>query len=248
MGRSCLVQVLGRGLLALAVGCGGSAASGGTTTPANAAKDSAGNVIKSSSGAAVSKEAEANWREAVAAFDAADKSGWNESTCSSVGDEFSRANREQGGKFAEAVYMSGLVLDRCGKRDEALSELRAVQNVEDPTLLAALGVRFGRLKAFPDCIAALDKAIKLKAAPDLHVRRGVCRHDFGDDAGAQADYDAALKLDANFAPAHYYLGRHVEKKDKKKATESLEKALKLDPNGPIGKQAKEALEDLKKKK
>jgi tetratricopeptide (TPR) repeat protein len=139
-------------------------------------------------------------------------------------------------------------LAAAGKRDEALTELRAVQNVEDPTLLAALGVRFGRLKAFPDCVAALDKAIKLKAAPDLHVRRGVCRHDFGDDAGAQADYDAALKLDANFPPAHYYLGRHLEKKDKKKATESLEKAAKLDPNGPIGKQAKEALEDLKKKK
>jgi Flp pilus assembly protein TadD len=140
------------------------------------------------------------------------------------------------------------LLAASGKRDEALSELRAVQNVEDPTLLAALGVRFGRLKAFPDCVAALDRALKLKDAPDLHVRRGVCRHDFGDDAGAQADYDAALKLDANFAPAHYYLGRHLEKKDKKRALEELEKAQKLDPSGPIGKQAKEAIEDLKKKK
>lgn len=139
-------------------------------------------------------------------------------------------------------------LAAASKRDEALSELRAAQNVDDPTLLAALGVRFGRLKAFPDCIAALDKAIKLKAAPDLHVRRGVCRHDFGDDAGAQADYDAALRLDANFAPAHYYLGRHLEKKDKKKASDSLEKAFKLDPNGPVGKQAREALDELKKKK
>ena len=139
-------------------------------------------------------------------------------------------------------------LAAAGKRDDALTELRAVQNVEDPTLLAALGVRFGRLKAFPDCVAALDKAIKLKDSADLHTRRGVCRHDFGDDAGAQADYDAALKLDANFAPAYYYLGRHLEKKDKKKALEALDKAQKLDPSGPIGKQAKEAADDLKKKK
>ena len=139
-------------------------------------------------------------------------------------------------------------LSAAGKRDDALTELRAVQNVDDPTLLAALGVRFGRLKAFPDCVAALDKAIKVKASADLHTRRGVCRHDFGDDAGAQADYDAALKLDANFAPAHYYLGRHLEKKDKKKALEALERAQKLDPLGPIGKQAKQAAEDLKKKK
>jgi Flp pilus assembly protein TadD len=139
-------------------------------------------------------------------------------------------------------------LAAAGKREEALSELRAVQNVEDPVLLAALGVRFGRLKAFPDCVAALDRAIRLKDSADLHVRRGVCRHDFGDDAGAQSDYDAALKLDANFAPAYYYLGRHLEKKDKKKALEALDKAQKLDPSGPIGKQAKEAADELKKKK
>jgi tetratricopeptide (TPR) repeat protein len=139
------------------------------------------------------------------------------------------------------------LLAAAGKREEALTELRAVQNVEDPTLLAALGVRFGRLKAFPDCIASLDKALKLRDAADLHVRRGVCRHDFGDDAGAQADYDAAIKLDAKFAPAYYYLGRHLEKKDKKKALEALDKAQKLDPTGPIGKQAKEAADELKKK-
>jgi Tfp pilus assembly protein PilF len=142
-----------------------------------------------------------------------------------------------------AEYLAG-----AGKRDEALTELRAAQNVDDPTLLAAVGVRFGRLKAFPDCIAALDKAIKVKDSADLHTRRGVCRHDFGDDAGAQSDYDAAIKLDDKFAPAYYYLGRHLEKKDKKKALEALDKAQKLDGAGPIGKQAKEAAEELKKKK
>jgi tetratricopeptide (TPR) repeat protein len=139
-------------------------------------------------------------------------------------------------------------LSAAGKRDEALSELRAVQDIDDPTLLAALGMRFGRLKAYPDCIAALDRAIKLKDSADLHTRRGVCRHDFGDDAGAQADYDAALKLDDKFAPAYYYLGRHLEKKDKKRALDALDKAQKLDASGPIGKQAKQAAEDLKKRK
>jgi tetratricopeptide (TPR) repeat protein len=134
------------------------------------------------------------------------------------------------------------------KNDAALTELRAAQNVDDPVLLAALGVRFGRLKAYPDCVAVLDKAIKLKDSADLHTRRGVCRHGFGDDAGALADYDAAIKLDGNFAPAYYYLGKHLEKKDKKKALEALDKAQKLDPSGPIGKQAKEAAEELKKKK
>src|SRR5262245_18251147 len=108
--------------LFLASACGGSSASGAgsSTTPANAAKDENGNVVKSSSGAASSSEADANWMGALAAFDAAEKGGWNESSCGSVGDVFSRANREQGGKFAEAIHMTGLVKDRCGKPEEAL--------------------------------------------------------------------------------------------------------------------------------
>lgn len=140
------------------------------------------------------------------------------------------------------------MLAAAGKKDEALTELRAVQLGDDLTLLAALATRFGRLKAYPDCIATLDKAIKLKPEADLHVRRGVCRHGFGDDAGAQADYDAALKLNPNFAPAYLYLGQHVAPKDKKRALEAYDKAQKLDPNGPIGKKAKEEADELKKKK
>lgn len=140
------------------------------------------------------------------------------------------------------------MLAASGKKDDALTELRAVQPGEDSTLLAALATRFGRLKAFPDCIATLDKAIKLKPEADLHVRRGVCRHGFGDDAGAQTDYDAAIKLNANFAPAYYYLGQHHAAKDKKRALEAYDKAQKLDANGPIGKKAKAEADELKKKK
>jgi tetratricopeptide (TPR) repeat protein len=146
-------------------------------------------------------------------------------------------------RIAYAEMLAG-----AGKRDDALTELRAVQNLDDPTLLAALAGRFGRLKAFPDCVAALDRAIKIKDSADLHTRRGVCRHGFNDDAGALADYETALKLDANFAPAYYYLGQHLAPKDKKKALENYDKAQKLDPSGPIGKKAKEEADELKKKK
>ena len=101
------------------VACGGSAAGGGTTTPANAAKDPQGNVVKSSSGQAVSKEAESAWKEALASFEAAEKAGWNEDSCDSVSSEFGKANKEQGGRFAEAIFMSGLALDRCRQSDDA---------------------------------------------------------------------------------------------------------------------------------
>jgi hypothetical protein len=134
-------------LLVSVVGCGGSPAAGGTTTPANAAKDENGNIVKSSSGAAVSKEAEANWKEALTQFDAAEKSGWNEGTCDSVGSIFSRANREQGGKFAEAIYMTGLVNDRCGKHEDAMKAYNQALEVDPKLCGARVGIGVDHFKA-----------------------------------------------------------------------------------------------------
>src|SRR5450432_2781973 len=122
----------------------------------------------------------------------------------------------------------------------ALEQLRAVSTTEDPKLLEKLAQKFGRLHAFADCIAVLDKAIKATDSADLHVRRAVCRHDQKDDAGALNDYEAALKLDDKFAPAHYYLAKHVCPKDKKKAAEHFKRAAELAGDTDIGKHASES--------
>src|SRR5450432_2755833 len=122
----------------------------------------------------------------------------------------------------------------------ALEQLRAVSSTEDPKLLEQLSQKFGRLHAFGDCIAVLDKAIKNADSANLHVRRAVCRHDQKDDAGALGDYQAALKLDDKFAPAHYYLAKHVCAKDKKKAAEHFKRAAELAGDTDIGKHASES--------
>jgi Flp pilus assembly protein TadD len=119
----------------------------------------------------------------------------------------------------------------------ALEQLRAVSSTEDPKLLEKLSQKFGRLHAFADCIAVLDKAIKSADNANLHVRRAVCRHDMKDDAGALTDYQAALKLDDKFAPAHYYLAKHVCPKDKKQAAEHFKRAAELAGSDDIGKKA-----------
>jgi tetratricopeptide (TPR) repeat protein len=126
----------------LAAGCGGSASAGGgkTTTPANAAKDPAGNVVTSSSGAAVTKEAAASWKQAMANFEAAEQGGWNEGNCSSISSDFKEANSDQGGKFAEAVYMQGLALDRCGKHDEALKFYNQALEIDQKQCGSRVGV------------------------------------------------------------------------------------------------------------
>jgi Flp pilus assembly protein TadD len=119
----------------------------------------------------------------------------------------------------------------------ALEQLRAVSTTEDPKLLEQLSQKFGRLHAFADCIAVLDKAVKTADNADLHVRRAVCRHDQKDDAGALSDYEAALKLDDKFAPAHYYLAKHVCPTDKRKAAFHFKRAAELAGSDDIGKKA-----------
>jgi len=121
----------------------------------------------------------------------------------------------------------------------ALEQLRAVSTTDDPKLLEKLAQKFGRLHAFADCIAVLDKAIKASDSANLHVRRAVCRHDQKDDAGALSDYQAALKLDEKFAPAHYYLAKHICPSDKKQAATHFKRAADLASNDDIGKRAAE---------
>ena len=155
----------------------------------------------------------------------------------------------------ELAYAHAELLAGAGKKDEAVTALKKVVVSDDPKLLAAAGNVFGKLGAFGECVGALDRAIekvgKTKPAAALHVRRGVCRHEMKDDAGAKSDYDAAVALDADFAPAHYYLGMHLKAAGKKKeAIAALEKAAKLAGEEGVGPGAQKALEELgvKKKK
>ncbi|HEY8944779.1 MAG TPA: tetratricopeptide repeat protein [Polyangiaceae bacterium] len=133
-----------------------------------------------------------------------------------------------------------------GKKEAALAQVKAASDTDDPRLLAAVAHRLGKLGAPAECVATLDRALKSQPNPELFVRRGICRHDAGDDPGAQADYEAALKADPNSVPAHYYLGRHLaQKKDKKGAQAHLKKAVELSKGEGLGKAAQQALRDLK---
>ncbi|MGC4088716.1 MAG: tetratricopeptide repeat protein [Polyangiaceae bacterium] len=140
------------------------------------------------------------------------------------------------------------LLAKNGKDKEAIEQLRTAAKSDDPKLLGAVADGFGKLKAPADCVATLDRALKAKPSPALQVRRGVCRHDAGDGKGAREDFEAALKLDPKFAAAHYYLGMDLKKTDKKAATQHFQKAVEADEKGPVGKRAKEALDELKKKR
>lgn len=139
------------------------------------------------------------------------------------------------------------MLSSAGQSGPALEQVKKAAETDDPKLLAAAAHLFGRLKAPADCVGALDRALKLAPSADLQVRRGVCRNGAGDKAGAKADFDAALKLDPSFAPAHFYLGMHLRGENKKAATEHLKKAAELGKGDSVSKAANDALAELKKR-
>jgi hypothetical protein len=72
----------------------------------------------------------------------------------------------------------------------------------------------------------------------------VCKRGAKDTAGAKADLDAAIA--GQYAPAHFYLARVLaESGDTKGATAEYETFLKLEPNVPAAKLAREELKKLK---
>ena len=132
-----------------------------------------------------------------------------------------------------------------GKKEEALAELRHVRDGADPKLLAIAAIEARQLGAFADCVAILDRAIGQKDLAPLHVRRGMCREDLKDDAGAQKDFERAIAMDGKFAPARYYLGIMLRRaNDKKRACTELQSAAELGGTKGVGPEAKKAVAEL----
>lgn len=133
--------------------------------------------------------------------------------------------------------------------EKAAVELKAclAKTADDAPMLVTLGRMLGGVKAYGDCVAALDRAIKLKADdPEWYVRRGTCKSELDDEPGAMADYQAAIKVDPKFAAAHYYVAVSLLR-DKKRlqAIAELEKAVSLGGDSPIGRIAKTKLDQVK---
>jgi tetratricopeptide (TPR) repeat protein len=102
--------------IALAVGCGGESTSSkkGTTPSADVARTAGGEAITTADGNAVSRKAHGKWESALDEFESNEKSGWTSAKCSASEKSFKRAADAQSGHFAEAHYMAGLALSRCG--------------------------------------------------------------------------------------------------------------------------------------
>ncbi|MFT3763990.1 MAG: tetratricopeptide repeat protein [Minicystis sp.] len=156
------------------------------------------------------------------------------------------------GEDARTRFAYGALLHEKKQPEKAAEQLRKAVDAakDDAALIASAGRLLGATKAFGDCVKAFDKAIGLKGSePEFFVRRGTCKHELKDEDGAQKDYEAAIKSDPKFAAGHYYLGlSFLSQKKRLFATRELEKAAELGKDSPIGKAAKDKLDDLNTKK
>ncbi|MEZ4230860.1 MAG: tetratricopeptide repeat protein [Polyangiaceae bacterium] len=136
------------------------------------------------------------------------------------------------------------MLASAGKKEEAKKVLLSIET-DDVKILGAIGAVLGKVEAFADCVGVLDKAIEKDPLPQLYVRRAACKNAMKDVDGATADYRAAIEKEPKSAAGHYYLGKHLAAAGKKKeATAALKEAIKLDPEGKVGQEAKALLKSL----
>lgn len=132
------------------------------------------------------------------------------------------------------------LLAQASKKNEALTQISSIRECKDTRLLAVAANVARQLGASADCVATLDSALKLEQHAALYVRRGMCREDLKDVAGATSDYKRALERDAKFPPAHYYYGLLLKSSDKAKACKEIALAAELGGDQGIGPDAKKA--------
>jgi len=117
---------------------------------------------------------------------------------------------------------------KAGNAEAARAELMKLHDSQSRDVLAAVADIHGRLKQWDECIAALNAAIAKQPAAELSTNRGLCKHGKGDEDGAKADFEEAIKLDPKSAKAHFYLGHNLrERGDKKAAKAAFVKASEL---------------------
>jgi Tfp pilus assembly protein PilF len=162
--------------------------------------------------------------------------------------EYERAIKVVGDN-AELRFAYGTLLLEMGNKPKAASELKAAMAVAGPNraLLASIGRSLGSAGAFAECVSALDKAIGAGDDVELRVRRGLCRHSLKDEPGAKSDFEAALKLDPKYGPAHYYLGESLlAGGNAAQAAKEFDAAAIAAPQSELGKKAKEQADAARK--
>ena len=147
-------------------------------------------------------------------------------------------------------YQLADTLFRAGRMDESVVQMRKVLPLfsDEVKVVVQLANRFGKAKAFSDCVSGFDIAIGLEPSnAALYVHRGVCKHELKDEKAARLDYAKAVETNDKFQPAYFYLGKSwLHEQRRQKAVDSFKKCIALDPESKMGQRAQAELDRMKK--
>lgn len=142
----------------------------------------------------------------------------------------------------------GLFLLKQGQPDAAAQELLAgLQHARgDRAALLALGNGLRRANRPDAAVRALREAIAAgdgKPTPALLAELSLAQNAAKDDAGAKASLEEALRIEPKYVTAHYLLGSVLAGEgDFKGAAAHYKRCIELDPQGDLGKKAREKLD------
>ena len=192
-------MIVASGLAAGLAACGGSggAGSGSGTT----ATDETGTAIRTSDGKTVNVTAHEKWTEGVKLFEQAEKSGWSKDACGRVIDKFEDAVSAQP-KFAEAVYMQGLVKYKCGDKSEALGLYNKALGINPKLCKARVGVGLDKVEKGSSGRGDFERSIRDDPqCTEGYVNLAISQRKEGQNAEALNNLRRALAIDAQYLPA-----------------------------------------------
>jgi tetratricopeptide (TPR) repeat protein len=181
--------------------CGGGKGKGAEGSEA-AAVTEGGQKVKSGSGAAINVQAHNYWKDGVAAFRSAEKSGWNEQRCDQVSEKFEEAADAQA-KFAEALYMAGVAHGKCGRKAKALEFYQKALRQNSKFCKARVAVALDRIEsgstsAFSDFQAAVRDDPQ---CTEGYVNMAIIQRRQGNTKEALNNLRRAMAIDAQYLPA-----------------------------------------------
>lgn len=125
-----------------------------------------------------------------------------------------------------------VALKALGKDAEALVAISRAIDLEpqDIILFNEQADLLKRLKRYPEAIALYDKIIAKEPKAWLYSNRGNAKSELGDNKGALADYDSAIRINPQFAKSYSNRGvLKAELGDNKGAITDFDTAIHLDP-------------------
>jgi tetratricopeptide (TPR) repeat protein len=183
----------------VAAACGGSSSA---TRPDAEGGTQGGATPRSGGTQAVTVEAQNRWKDAVAAFKAAQHEGWNEQRCDSVSAKFEAAAATQS-RFPEALYMAGVAQNNCGREQKAIAYFRKALQQNPKFCKARVATALDEVRRNSSAgLQELDAAVREDPqCTEGYVNLAILQRKNGDLKGALNNLRRALAIDAQYLPA-----------------------------------------------